>query len=138
MKKTIVWEKWRDPFGFDDDEPVQSQDIIDPDEYDTEEYSVTKKITRIKSNVISTPLGIIPFNESTDSSKIFNFWTGHTTFPVTLEIASLIEECEGVETLNIFTKYRFRLAVGKAFDDSKVLRHINYTVNRFLENNNDV
>ena len=38
--------------------------------------------------------------------------------------ANIIESSEGVETLDIFTRYRFRISVGKAFSDSKILREI--------------
>jgi hypothetical protein len=82
---------------------------------------------------MATPMGIIPVTENTASGKIFNFWTGHTNFNITKKITSLIEETEGVETLDIFTRYRFRIAVGKAFDDSSVMRKINDNIYSYLE-----
>ena len=75
-------------------------------------------------------MGIIPITENTASNKIFNFWLGHTNFDITKDIALLIEETTGVETLDIFTRYRFRISVGKAFDDSSVMRNINKKVYR--------
>jgi hypothetical protein len=73
-------------------------------------------------------MGIIPMNENTMSGKIFNFWMGHTNFNITKKIADIIEQTDGVETLDIFTRYRFRIGVGKAFDDSSVMRTINKRV----------
>jgi len=77
---------------------------------------------------VATPMGIIPINESTTSGKVFNFWVGHTNFNISKPIAEVIENAEGVETLDIFTRYRFRISVGKAFDDSTVMRNINTKV----------
>jgi hypothetical protein len=125
-KNIIIWEKWQDPFGLDDN---FEEDLYE-DEDSTIEYKKTKKI---RSQVIATPFGIIPINENTASSEIFNFWTGHTNFPITKQISSIIEDTEGVETLNIFTKYRFRAGFGKAFTDSDVMRDINTNVYSYLK-----
>lgn len=135
MKNIIVWEKWRDPFGFED-EDISEEDHSFSDE-DESEYddAALKKTTKIKTNIISTPFGMIPITETTDSCKIFNFWAGHTNFPITNQISEVIENCDGVETLNVFTKYRFRISVGKAFNDSEVLRQINESVYNFLKEN---
>lgn len=134
---TIVWEKWKDPLGYDD----QNSDDLNPniEDYETSQTDdhndqISKKI---KCHVISTPFGIIPFNENTASSEIFNFWTGHTNFAITVGVANIIDNIDGVETLNIFTKYRFRIAVGKAFNDSEVMREINKYVYEYLEREYD-
>lgn len=123
MQPLIVWEKWKDPFGEKDN------DIIDYDNYDDnddEKDSLTAK-------VLLTPMGIIPYNDNTASCKIFNFWLGHTNFSITHNICDIIENMEGVETLDIFTRYRFRISVGKAFDDSEVMRNINEIIYKYLE-----
>jgi len=127
-QNVIMWEKWQDPFGLDDEDVEEN--IYQDDENNIVEH---KKIKKIKSQVIATPFGIIPINENTASSEIFNFWTGHTNFPLTRKIASIIENTRGIETLNIFTKYRFRVAVGKAFSDSEVMRWVNDNVYEYLE-----
>jgi hypothetical protein len=134
----IIWEKWKDPLGYDDQE--ENQDIVDSvenDYTDIEDLPIEQKHKKIKCHIITTPFGIIPFNENTASSEIFNFWTGHANFAITVEIASIIENVDGVETLNIFTKYRFRIAVGKAFADSEVMREINQQVYCYLEDKYD-
>jgi len=133
-KDIIIWEKWKDPFGMDDEIiiPYQKKEN-DEDFLDTENEEETEQtINTTKYQVIATPFGIIPITENTASGKIFNFWTGHTNFPITEKISFIIEETEGVETLNVFTKYRFRISVGKAFKDSKVMRKINNNVYAFL------
>jgi len=123
----IVWEKWKDPFGLDDTETVT-------DKTDDEFAETTKEITvkKMKCNILSTPLGIIPFNETISSNDVFNFWTGHTNFALTNKINTIIEDTPGVETINVFTKYRFRISIGKAFSDSSVMREINNNVYDYL------
>lgn len=138
----IVWEKWRDPLGYDDiEEKFQhkhihnnSTDMDNDDEEDADEDDENVIVKNIKDQFALTPLGLIPLTENTVSSKIFNFWTGHTTFPISKKISSLIENIDGVETLDVFTRYRFRISVGKAFKDSLVLREINESIHLYLNN----
>ena len=140
----IVWQKWADPFGDDDDiiDSLESEMLDDYSHFteddsqaQTEEPIEKKSIVKSHKNirVMATPMGIIPVTENTASGKIFNFWTGHTNFNITRRIAGIIEETEGVETLDIFTRYRFRISVGKAFDDSSIMRSINDNVYSYLE-----
>lgn len=135
----IVWEKWRDPLGYDDIEEKfidknnshhNTNDSDDEEDSENDEENVIVK--SIKDQFVLTPLGLIPLTENTVSSKIFNFWTGHTTFPISKKISSIIENIDGVETLDVFTRYRFRISVGKAFKDSIVLREINESIHSYL------
>lgn len=124
-----MWEKWIDPFDFEE----LSSDIEDSfNENDLDEPMYKHSVKNIKCQLITTPFGIIPINENTASSKIFNFWTGHSDFTITKKIGEIIENTSGVETLNIFTKYRFRVAFGKAFKDSDIMRKINRNVYTYL------
>jgi hypothetical protein len=151
MTNIIIWQKWVDPFGEEDiDNGIESllndNEDIEPsfheEDEDLDSHEDTLKpeqkiIKTLKKNirVIATPMGIIPFTENTASGKIFNFWVGHTNFSITQNIASIIEETDGVEALDIFTRYRFRIAVGKAFNDSDVMRNINNQTYQWLEDN---
>lgn len=147
----IIWQKWIDPFGrdrdvndgFDDDgiyfyDDDKHDDILDPiDDNDNSTTEVMNKYIQEKSikhgiRVIATPMGIIPVNDNTLSGKIFNFWMGHTNFDITKKVAETIEKTEGVESLDIYTRYRFRISVGKAFEDSIVMRNINKNVYKEL------
>lgn len=145
----IIWEKWYDPYGLDDqifpEHEFDNQDNYIDDDLD-EEISeelieaieeiedIQKKKYKGEIKVITTPMGIIPLNDNTASNKIFNFWTGHSNFDITANILKIIEDIDGVEALDVFTRYRFRIAVGKAFDDSVVMRNINTKVYKELSN----
>jgi hypothetical protein len=134
-KPLVIWEKWKDPLGFEEQEDTFSKN--NKDYYNEEEDTIFEdeitKTKKIKCHIINTPFGMIPVNENTTSTNIFNFWSGHTNFPITNVVSDIIENTDGVETLNVFTKYRFRIAVGKAFNDSIVLRNINNNIYNYLE-----
>lgn len=139
MKPVIVWEKWVDPFGADMDEAKWTDydnsidELIDDDLEDEEDHypKVIKNTRPIK--VISSPMGLIPYNEHTASSKIFNFWLGHTNFNISQKIQQIIETCDGVEILDIFTRYRFRIAIGKCFNDSDTMKQISDKIYHSME-----
>lgn len=74
------------------------------------------------------PFGIIPLHEHNAPSKLFNFWMGHTNFDVNPDVKNAIESVPGVESLDIFTRYRFRISFGKAFDAESVMKAIEETL----------
>lgn len=144
---TIIWEKWYDPYGLDDQIFPESDldsdyDYSDDELNGVESEQIAEAMEEIEDirdkkykgeiKVITTPMGIIPLNDNTASNKIFNFWTGHSNFDITANILRIIEDTDGVETLDVFTRYRFRIAVGKAFDDSIVMRNINKKIYKEL------
>ena len=125
----IVWQKWFDPLGEDDHEAysdiedtgVEYYQDDESEEIDEPESDTGTDFFRRPTKVIMTPMGIIPYNENTASNKIFNFWIGHTNFNLSLPVCTIIEQEEGVETLDIFTRYRFRIGVGKLFNAKTVM-----------------
>jgi hypothetical protein len=130
----IVWQKWFDPFGADDEVSIdpsinESDNIDEEDEISGVEDQMSH---HQKMRAIATPMGLIPYTENTASSKIFNFWVGHSNFNINEHIIDIIENTDGVETLDVFTRYRFRIAIGKVFDDAKVMKEINDQVYRYL------
>lgn len=143
LKPLIKWEKWVDPFGTDMDEAkwtdynddiTDLNDIASPEQEDVPHHIVS---SQPPVKVIASPLGLIPYNEHTASSKIFNFWLGHTNFNISTNIKDLIEKIDGVEILDIFTRYRFRIAIGKCFNDADVMNTINQNIYEFLNHNDN-
>jgi len=63
-----------------------------------------------------TPLGRFPVD--------FKMWFGHTNFIISKSRRKMIESVPGVESLNVFSPYRFRLGVGLAFDSTEVRQNI--------------
>jgi len=131
----IVWEKWKDPFGYINEDDLPDDGIGDffDEESDDNIPMLSEKSIPKQVKVISTPMGIVPLNEHTASGKIFNFWTGHTNFNITKGVSTILDNAEGVETLDVFTRYRFRIGIGKAFTDSVVMNNIQQLVYDHLE-----
>jgi hypothetical protein len=135
-ENSIIWQKWIDPFGRDDIEEKEefgnyADSDLEEEDNETKEF-IANKFMKYGVKVIATPLGIIPVNDNTSSGKIFNFWMGHTNFDITKKVAETIEKTTGVESLDVYTRYRFRISVGKAFEDSLVMRDINKNVYKEL------
>jgi hypothetical protein len=132
----IVWQKWFDPFGEDD---TVEHDKLADDHYDKEEDLDGEYVDEMQNvkqplRAIATPMGLIPYTENTASGKIFNFWVGHTNFNINNQIVNIIDQIDGVETLDIFTRYRFRISIGKVFDDARVMKEINDQIYEYLGN----
>lgn len=144
IKPVIKWEKWIDPFGgnfaeakwtdYNNTMPeylADSEEDLIEDSYDEEANVLDSPIAKSNEEpikVIASPLGLIPYNEYTASSKIFNFWLGHSNFDISSKIKNVIEQTKGVEILDVFTRYRFRIAIGKCFNDAEVMSEINNNV----------
>lgn len=131
----IIWQKWFDPFGEDDANELNANSVEESDDLDEDSEYNHSHIDHLKKpmKAIATPMGIIPYTENTASSKIFNFWVGHTNFTITNSIVDIIENVDGVESLDIFTRYRFRIAIGKVFDDARVMKEINDQIYSHLD-----
>lgn len=132
MERKIIWLKWTDPMApmvYAPEENYEqmmsraAQDSFLGDE-DTK-YEGVGKNGNIGPCVMG-PHGIIPIHESILPGKLFNFWVMHTNFDLgsiasnNLTFAQLIGTVEGVETLDVFTRYRARIAVGKTFSQDAV------------------
>ena len=50
----------------------------------------------------------------------FDCWLAHCNFPITNELVLKLNKVEGVEYLDILSKYRFLIGLGKAFTLSDV------------------
>lgn len=147
--RMIGWEKWRDPFGqdledqewpgavgdFDSDaalEKLKQQKVMiekkpdkgwNEDGYDEPSHEVGPMAAYRAQKALPfmvTPFGIIPVTEHTRAGKVFNFWTAHTNFRATRNVIEIIENTHGVESFDLFTPYRWRIAIGKAFDSAQV------------------
>tara|TARA_R100000278_G_scaffold21479_1_gene20360 strand:+ start:2274 stop:2693 length:420 start_codon:yes stop_codon:yes gene_type:complete len=136
MNNKIIWEKWVDPYLPENVESQwpdyeESQDRQE-DAEDAEDNDNEPEIKRHLMYAISSPMGIIPYNEYSAPSKVFNFWVGHTNFNITQPVANIIESTEGIEILDIFTRYRFRIAIGKNFKDRNVMNTVNKLIGIYL------
>jgi hypothetical protein len=143
-KRNIVWRRWCDPLA-----PLTYQRALPP-AYEPEEDEASASLHQARKGfgvrlepeyeecpgdhgvfrgpVLTGPMGIIPLRESNLPGKLFNFWMGDTDFTLSKEVESTIKRVRGVETLDLFTRYRFRLGVGRLFDEKVVMESVEKAV----------
>lgn len=127
MDKKIVWEKWYDPLksSIDDYKSVISDAF---DEHMAHEHvpaeMVLDRAFPVRGPILLSNMGPIPIHEGNTPDKIFKFWIAHTNFNITEEVHDKICKVPGVEVCNVWSRYRFRLGVGKAFTDREVMGEI--------------
>ena len=137
-KYIIMWQKWEDPLTQMKNQmtrKIRSQNIKsfgdDWDSYENGHHEHDFHMPIHAIPMMSTPMGFMPAPMPDMSS--FNFFIGHTNFNITFDIWQIINGSPGVESLDIFSPYRFRMAVGKAFNESTVKSNIATTIKRYLK-----
>ena len=101
-----------------------------PPARDQEAGDAGRSISFNPIRIVSTPQGFVSLTEHSFASKHFDFWTLHYNHDITKEIAEEIEKCEGVETINIMTRYRARIGFNRpliqsgAFNLTKIRKNI--------------
>lgn len=135
VERKCVWQKYVDPLNsnLDEIEPMG----FEPEEntnniefYDISENSVAianknldedffknlgKKLHSIRPlKVINTKLGLLTVTETAVAGYHFDFWTLHTNFAISEEIAKIICDCPGVDAFIPMTRYRCRVGFPKS------------------------
>ncbi len=133
MKKKFVWEKWKDPL-------LSNYDECEWPGYDLDEYG--EKIpyhTVERQPVMHTPFGMISVVNDSMAVNQFDFWMLHTNFDLNEGIVQLIEQVVGVETLEVYTRYRIRIGFPRSglFKPREVMHNIQqavYTLDQVIQN----
>ena len=120
MQKMIRWDRWRDPIN-DEDGALHTlvSDESEPMPEDVER-AFDNHIAKYPKPFYATPYGFVPANEFNQIGKHFDLWTGETNFRLTYRRCKAIENTAGVETFNVYSPYRFRIAIGRMFDSLDV------------------
>jgi hypothetical protein len=116
--KKIAWENWKEKV---DDSPPKNADAteVSPDtESVIDEDALEKSFLSAMEipRLVQTPLGIFHYDDKLKPSEKFDCWIGYTNFDITEDIKDKIERTEGVEALEIMSRYTFFLGVGKMFN----------------------
>lgn len=99
MNKKIKWEKWKNP-------------IVDLDE--TGEESDQRIIVR------RTAFGFQPSKINLEDNAKERIYIGHTNFDIDQHVFDVIDDTEGVESLEILTSYMFKITIGKVFNRKRI------------------
>ncbi len=143
----VYWEPWVDAY---DNEEVERTKQLFEDEFNKQMEMIEGEFEEDSENspefgdeismfekpikTIITPFGVLPLTEHSLASNYFKFWIGHTNFKVLKTHASVIESCDGVESLDILTPYRFRIAAGKLFRDRDVMYNVRKALLKVVAN----
>ena len=121
-KYEIGWKKFK--FPDDDDDEEDDEGSFEDTDFD-EDRQQGMSISQV------FPQQINPFYQL----KEFNFWTAHTNFKISPQVALIIGNVAGVETLDIISPYRFHMSVGLRFDEKEIKLNVTQEVILFLEQN---
>lgn len=120
MKRKCKFEKWRDPLNSDIEEVEWPGFNLDKDGDEVPVYAAKSQ------SVLNTPFGMLSVMGHTMAVNQFDFWVMHTNFDITNTIRDMISTVPGVETLEIYTRYRARIGFTKSgfFDSGRVMASI--------------
>lgn len=129
IERFINWSKWNSPLGKSEDSPeyIPEKDLKNFDNDRNNVYADEDgdhEDDESPQPVVITPLGIIPVKPFNDITQIFNFWLGETTFSLTEKMCVIINQVPGVEVFDVFTRYKFRIAIGNNFKFQNVRQDI--------------
>jgi len=109
MKRSIKWEKWENNFVADN-----SSEDEDGENLSTNHVPF-----------IQTPYGGISIKMFAPDKNNLNFWCGHTNFDLQKDFeCKAIDDTPGVEIVDFFSSYRFRICVGLNFNPERVKKDI--------------
>lgn len=128
MKKTVAWEYWIDPLGRN------LSDVEGPDYKDDDDFKPYNDNPEINFNkAIYTPFGMISNIKAALMTKNVEFWIMQTNFDITEDVLRAIENIDGVEIVEVYTRYRARIGFPRNgfFDISRVKEDIVATITHF-------
>lgn len=121
MPKRIMFEKFEDGFGRD----VPIRDLVEAsDDISDSQLAVESGLFRYHYPLLKLESGIVPLCDATSYSKRYEAYIGHTNFDLSPNEVDKIQRVPGVEVIDVFSRYRFRMCVGKAFEANDVFRGI--------------
>lgn len=96
--------------------------------YYEEDFEEPQEGEILQKDLSATPFGIWRVDDDLHPMKQFKLWMGHTNFDIGKKSALKIQSVPGVELLRVFTRYRFIVGIGRAFDTKQVKLEIEKAV----------
>lgn len=133
--RSIQWRKWRDPTEEHSEKIKQMREELNDEEKEVFDSS-KELIEPVNFNVLSTPIGLLPITESNLPSNNFDLWIGYTNFNIDEDFKNLVDSVDGVEIFDVYSRYTFRIGIGrhKDFSFANVRRKIDSLLNPEIYN----
>lgn len=130
MPKEIIWEKWSDPLLGNVKRIDDSGDSESDDFHDDVFSELQEEFDFNSSKLINTPFGMFSVSDEALLGSRFNFWIMHTNFDITEKIVEIVKKTPGVESLDVYSRYRLRIGVPNSglFDAPVVRKQINDSI----------
>jgi hypothetical protein len=124
MGRKIGWQKYEDVIQSEMYSPFTSMLFDDMSEEPPDDMSDEE------SDFQETETVFVPknFYETISLMSRFDCWIGHTNFNLTNTIKNKLNEVDGIEVLNVMSRYRFFIGIGKMFKFSDVRKQIEETI----------
>ena len=110
--KKIAWENWKEKVDYSPPENKLEEAVEEDEDAIEKSLLSAMEIPRL----VQTPLGIFHYEDKLKPAEKFDCWIGYTNFDITQNISDLIECVDGVEALEVMSRYTFFLGVGKMFN----------------------
>ena len=124
MSRKIGWQKYEDVIQSEMYSPMANILFDDlASEIDEEEYEEEREMQ--EQETLFLPKN---FYETISLMSRFDCWIGHTNFNITTSIKNKLNEVDGIEVLNVVSRYRFFIGIGKMFQFSDVRKDIEKTI----------
>ena len=124
MSRKIGWQKYEDVIQSEMYSPMANILFDDlASEIDEEEYEEEREMQ--EQETLFLPKN---FYETISLMSRFDCWIGHTNFNITTSIKNKLNEVDGIEVLNVVSRYRFFIGIGKMFKFSDVRKDIEKTI----------
>jgi len=136
----VYWEKWIDAYTPEETEVVLlDEESLEEDQGISFEEELGVEFKKFKNiQTIFTPFAGLPLTEQSPASSYFKFWVGHTNFKITPKFHRIMSNVEGVESIDVFTPYRFRIGIAKLFKDRTVMSQVRKNMVDYIqESQND-
>ena len=110
--KKIAWENWKEKVDYSPPENKLEESTEEDEDAIEKSLLSAMEIPRL----VQTPLGIFHYEDKLKPSEKFDCWIGYTNFDITQNVSDLIEHVDGVQALEVMSRYTFFLGVGKMFN----------------------
>lgn len=124
MNKTIIWEDLNiqtdletgmiEEISSDPEVTVMDKEMASEDQFFHSQIE----------EIIMSPFGMYHVKDFFNPMRQYNWHMGHTNFNITQDVSDKLEEIEGIERLQIVSRYRFIMAIGKVFNPDNVKNSI--------------